>query len=116
MIHFELCYKKYHRSIIKNVIKASQKRHEAFLKAKLPTLQEVPKKSPDVWALCAHRTGNRCPTLGLLMPNAWSLSAHLMGKTDHLSYLIIWLLVIYYDPFRSSIMLALRLKSFFDEG
>ena len=47
------------------------------------------------------------------MPNAWSLSAHLMGKTDHLSYLIIWLLVIYYDPFRSSIMLALRLKSFF---
>ena len=84
MIHFELCYKKYHRSIIKNVIKASQKRHEAFLKAKLPTLQEVPKKSPDVWALCAHRTGNRCPTLGLLMPNAWSLSAHLMGKTDHL--------------------------------
>ena len=59
MIHFELCYKKYHRSIIKNVIKASQKRHEAFLIAKLPTLQEVPKKSPDVWALCAHRTGNR---------------------------------------------------------
>lgn len=54
------------------------------------------------------------------MPNAWSLSAHLMGKTDHLSYLIIWLLVIYYDPFRSSIMLALRLKFFFlmkgDEG
>ena len=83
MIHFELCYKKYHRSIINNVIKASQKRHEAFLIAKLPTLQEVPKKSPDVWALCAHRTG-KCPTLGLLMPNAWSLSAHLMGKTDHL--------------------------------
>ena len=75
MIHFELCYKKYHSSIIKNVIKASQKRHEAFLIAKLPTLQEVPKKSPDVWALCAHRTGNRCPTLGLLMPNAWSVDA-----------------------------------------
>ena len=91
MIHFELCYKKYHRSIIKNVIKASQKRHEAFLIAKLPTLQEVPKKSPDVWALCAHRTGNRCPTLGLLMPNAWSVDAQrlvpecpFMGKTDHL--------------------------------
>ena len=90
MIHFELCYKKYHRSIIKNVIKASQKRHEAFLKAKLPTLQEVPKKSPDVWALCAHRTG-KCPTLGLLMPNAWSVDAQrlvpecpFMGKTDHL--------------------------------
>ena len=60
------------------------KKYQSILKAKLPTLQEVPKKSPDVWALCAHRTGNRCPTLGLLMPNAWSLSAHLMGKTDHL--------------------------------
>ena len=60
-----------------------RKKYHSILKAKLPTLQEVPKKSPDVWALCAHRTG-KCPTLGLLMPNAWSLSAHLMGKTDHL--------------------------------
>lgn len=24
---------------------------------------------------CAHRTGNRCPTLGLLVPNAWSVDA-----------------------------------------
>lgn len=38
----------------------------------------------DNGGICAHRTGNRCPTLCLLMPNAWSLSAHLMGKTDHL--------------------------------
>lgn len=38
----------------------------------------------DNGGICAHRTGNRCPTLGLLVPNAWSLSAHLMGKTDHL--------------------------------
>ena len=32
-------------------------------------------KSPNVWVLCAHRTGNECPSLGLSMPNAWSLSA-----------------------------------------
>lgn len=91
MIHFELCYKKYHRSIIKDVIKASQKRHEASLIAKLPTLQEVPKNRPTFGhsVLTARATGAQrlvywCPTLGLLMPNAWSLSAHLMGKTDHL--------------------------------
>ena len=59
MIHFELCYKKYHRSIIKNVIKASQKRHEAFLIAKLPTLQEVPKNRPTFGhsVLTARATG-----------------------------------------------------------
>lgn len=38
----------------------------------------------DNGGICAHSTGNRCPALGLLMPNAWSQSAHLMGKTDHL--------------------------------
>ena len=45
----------------------------------------------DNGGICAHRTGNRCPTLGLLVPNAWSVDAqrlvpdaHLMGKTDHL--------------------------------
>ena len=38
----------------------------------------------DNGGICAHSTGNRCPALGLLVPNAWSLSAHLMGKTDHL--------------------------------
>lgn len=59
MIHFELCYKKYHRSIIKNVIKATQKRHEAFLIAKLPTLQEVPKNRPTFGhsVLTARATG-----------------------------------------------------------
>ena len=39
---------------------------------------------PNVWALCANRTGNGCPSLGLSMPKAWSPSAHLMGNTDHL--------------------------------
>lgn len=29
----------------------------------------------DNGGTCAHRTGNRCPTLGLLMPNAWSIGA-----------------------------------------
>lgn len=71
MIHFELCYKKYHRSIIKNVIKASQKRHKAFLIAKLPTLQEVPKNRPTFGhsvltsrATGAQRLAYLCPTLG----------------------------------------------------
>lgn len=60
------------------------KKVSKYLKSKTADLTRSTQKSPDVWALCAHRTGNRCPTLGLLMPNAWSLSAHLMGKTDHL--------------------------------
>ena len=71
MIHFELCYKKYHRSIIKNVIKASQKRHEAFLIAKLPTLQEVPKNRQTFGhsVLTARATGAQrlvpeCPLNG----------------------------------------------------
>ena len=45
----------------------------------------------DNGGICAHRTGNRCPTLGLLMLNAWSVDAQrlvpecpFMGKTDHL--------------------------------
>lgn len=42
-----------------------------------------------VFVLTARATGAQrlvywCPTFGLLVPNAWSLSAHLMGKTDHL--------------------------------
>lgn len=71
MLLFELCYKKYHRSIIKNVIKASQKRHEAFLIAKLPTLQEVPKNRPTFGysVLTARATGAQrlvpeCPLNG----------------------------------------------------
>ena len=32
-------------------------------------------KSSDFWALCAHRTGNECPSLGLSMPIAWSVDA-----------------------------------------
>ena len=46
------------RSIIKNVIKASQKRYEAFLIAK-PTLQEVPKNRQTfgLSVLTARATG-----------------------------------------------------------
>lgn len=29
----------------------------------------------DNGGICAHRTGNRCPTLGLLVPNALSVDA-----------------------------------------
>ena len=44
-------------------------------KSKAADLQGVPKKPSDFWALCAHRMGNKCPSLGLSMPIAWSLSA-----------------------------------------
>ena len=44
-------------------------------KSKAADLQGVPKKTSGFWALCAHRTGNKCPSLGLLMPIPWSLSA-----------------------------------------
>ena len=30
---------------------------------------------PDFWALCAHRMGNQCPSLVLLMPSACSVDA-----------------------------------------
>ena len=32
-------------------------------------------ESPDFWALCAHRMGNQCPSLVLLMPDACSVDA-----------------------------------------
>ena len=66
-------------------------------KSKAADLQGVP-KNVRFLALCAHRTGNKCPSLGLLMPIAWSLSAHLTGKTDHLmvsgrtAYVILFLI------------------------
>ena len=31
---------------------------------------------PDLWALCAQRMGNKCPSLGLSMPIPWSVDAH----------------------------------------
>ena len=48
-------------------------------------------------AMSAQRLFSRCPTLGQSMPNAWSMSAHLMGKTDHLvvsdtAYVILFLI------------------------
>ena len=33
-------------------------------------------KSSDLWALCAQRMGNKCPSLGLSMPIPWSVDAH----------------------------------------
>ena len=32
-------------------------------------------ESPDFWALCEHRMGNKCPSLGQSMPVAWSVDA-----------------------------------------
>ena len=60
-------------------------------KSKAADLQGVPKNRPvfgpsvhTAWAINAHRLFSRCPSLGLSMPTACSLNAHLMGKTDHL--------------------------------
>ena len=33
-------------------------------------------KPSDLWALCAQRMGNKCPSLGLSMPIPWSVDAH----------------------------------------
>ena len=68
-------------------------------------LQGVPKNRPSsghsvhtAWAINAHRLFSRCPSLGLSMPTACSLSAHLTGKTDHLmvsyrtAYVILFLI------------------------
>lgn len=40
--------------------------------------QEVPKNRRKLWALSARSMGNECPFHGLSMPDAWSLSAHLV--------------------------------------
>ena len=45
-------------------------------KSKAANLQGVPKNRPTFWALCAHRTGNKCPSLVQSMPIAWSIDAH----------------------------------------
>ena len=61
-------------------------------------LREVPKNRPILWALDACYMGNECPLLVLSMPDTWSLSAHLTGKTDHLmvsyrtAYVILFLI------------------------
>ena len=44
-------------------------------KSKAADLRGVPKNRPTFWALYAHRMGNKCPTLVLLMPDACSFDA-----------------------------------------
>ena len=74
-------------------------------KSKAADLQGVPKNRPTFGhsvntarAINAQRLFGRCPSLGLSMPAACSLSAHLMGKTDHLmvsyetAYVILFLI------------------------
>ena len=74
-------------------------------KSKAADLQGVPKNRPTfghsvptAWLVDARRLFSRCPPLGQLMPDAWSLSAHLTGKTDHLmvsdrtAYVILFLI------------------------
>ena len=74
-------------------------------KSKAADLQGVPKNRPTFGhsvntarAINAQRLFGRCPSLGLSMPAACSLSAHLMGKTDHMmvsygtAYVILFLI------------------------
>ena len=74
-------------------------------KSKAADLQGVPKNRltfghsvNTAWAINAHRLFCLCPTLVQSMPVACSLSAHLMGKTDHLmvsygtAYVILFLI------------------------
>ena len=74
-------------------------------KSKAADLQGVPKNRLTfghsvhaAWAINAHRLFGRCPTLVQSMPVAFSLSAHLTGKTGHLmvssrtAYVILFLI------------------------
>ena len=74
-------------------------------KSKAADLQGVPKNRSafghsvnTAWAINARRLVCRCPSLVQSMPVAWSLSAHLTGKTDHLmvsyrtAYVILFLI------------------------
>ena len=74
-------------------------------KSKAADLQGVPKNRPTfghsvntAWAINARRLFCLCPSLVQSMPVAWSLSAHLTGKTDHLmvsyrtAYVILFLI------------------------
>ena len=74
-------------------------------KSKAADLQGVPKNRltfghsvNTARAINAHHLFIRCPSLGLLMPIACSLSAHLTGKTDLLmisyrtAYVILFLI------------------------
>ena len=74
-------------------------------KSKAADLQGVPKNRltfghsvNTARAINAHRLFIRCPSLVQSMPAAWSLSAHLTGKTDHLmvsyrtAYVILFLI------------------------
>ena len=74
-------------------------------KSKAADLQGVPKNRltfghsvNTARAIYARRLFGRCPTLVQSMPDAWSLSAHLMGKTDHMmvsygtAYMILFLI------------------------
>ena len=74
-------------------------------KSKATDLQGVPKNRLSFGhsvntarATNAHRLFSQCASLVQSMPAAWSLSAHLTGKTDHLmvfsrtAYVILFLI------------------------
>ena len=90
--------KKYHRSIIIS-IEVSSNHHKALYKTqncsqlhiekiRIRLLKIVPKSHPTKWALDAHSTGNKCPSLVLSMPITWSLSARVTGTQRPANVLI----------------------------
>lgn len=90
--------KKYHRSIIIS-IEVSSNHHKALYKTqncsqlhiekiRIRLLKIVPKSYPTKWALDAHSTGNKCPSLVLSMPITWSLSARVTGTQRPANVLI----------------------------
>ena len=60
--------------------------HIEKIRIRLPKI--VPKSHPTKWALDAHSTGNKCPSLVLSMPITWSLSARVTGTQRPANVLI----------------------------
>ena len=60
--------------------------------------QEVPKNRRKLWALIARSMGNECPSHGLSMPDAWSLSARLMvsGRPPYVLLVLIQVINLFF--------------------
>ena len=101
MILFGLLYKKYHRSIIKTVIEASQNRHKAScIIAKLPTRKKCPKivrhfghSVPAVRATTARYLFSQCPTLGPWVPT-WRAGTDRLMVSNRPPYVLFFLILL----------------------
>ena len=80
--------KKYHQITIKHCTKTQNCSQLHIEKIRIRLLKIVPKSHPTKWALDAHSTGNKCPSLVLSMPITWSLSARVTGTQRPANVLI----------------------------